>query len=65
MTLKELRKAKELTQEQLAQLSGVPRYVIAKYESGKKSWKNMPLERAIALANALECTDLRELTENE
>lgn len=63
MTLKELREAANLTQAQLAERSGVPRTVIAKYESGAKDWRNMPLERAIALANALGCDDLRHLTD--
>lgn len=63
MTLKELRQAKGLTQEQLAEASGVPQPVISAYERGAKDWKNMPLERAIALADALGCEDLRNLTD--
>lgn len=63
MTLKELRQAKGLTQEQLAEASGVPQPVISAYERGAKDWKNMPLERAIALADALGCEDLRALTD--
>lgn len=63
MTLKELRQAKGLTQEQLAEASGVPQPVISAYERGAKGWKNMPLERAIALADALGCEDLRNLTD--
>jgi len=63
MTLKELREAKGLTQAQLAEISGVPRPVIAKYESGAKDWRHMPLERAIALADALDCPDLRNIAE--
>lgn len=61
MTLKELREAKGLTQEQLAEASGIPRTVIAKYESGAKDWRNMPLGRAIALADVLDCEDLRHI----
>ena len=61
MTLKELRKAANLTQAELAERSGVPRDVIAKYETGAKDWRNMPLERAIALADALGVPDLREI----
>ncbi|KFI96880.1 helix-turn-helix domain-containing protein [Bifidobacterium stellenboschense] len=61
MTLKELRQAAGLTQEQLAEASGVPQPVISAYERGAKDWRNMPLERAIALADALKCDDLRNL----
>lgn len=61
MTLKELREGAKLTQAELSERSGVPRTVIAKYESGAKDWRNMPLERAIALADALGVTDLRQL----
>lgn len=61
MTLKELRASARLTQAELAEKSGVPRDVIAKYETGAKDWRNMPLERAIALADALGVTDLRQL----
>lgn len=64
MTLKELREAKGLTQRQLADQTGIGRPVIAAYESGSKDWRNMPLERAIALADALDCPDLRELAEH-
>ena len=63
MTLKELRQAKGLTQEQLARLSGVPQQVISAYERGAKDWRNMPLSRALALADALGCEDLRNLTD--
>lgn len=63
MTLKELREAKGLSQTRLAELSGVPQQVISAYERGAKDWKNMPLERAIALADALGCDDLRNLTD--
>lgn len=63
MTLKELRQAKGLTQEQLAEASGVPQPVISAYERGAKDWKNMPLERAIALADVLGCEDLRNLAD--
>ncbi|KAB8294531.1 helix-turn-helix domain-containing protein [Bifidobacterium avesanii] len=63
MTLKELREAKGWSQAKLAEASGVPRPVIADYERGAKDWRNMPLERAIALANALGCDDLRLIGE--
>ena len=63
MTLKELREAKGLTQAQLAKASGVPQPVISAYERGAKDWRHMPLERAIALADALDCPDLRKMAE--
>ncbi|MBW3089586.1 helix-turn-helix domain-containing protein [Bifidobacterium miconisargentati] len=63
MTLKELREAKGWTQSQLAKASGVPQPVISAYENGAKDWRNMPLERALALADALGCEDLRHLAE--
>ena len=62
MSLRELRQSRGLTQEQLARLSGVHRTVIAKYERGAKDWRNMPLSRALSLADALRVVDLRELT---
>ena len=61
MTLKELREAKILSQMQLAELSGVPQPVLSAYESGAKDWRNMPLQRAIALADALGCEDVRHI----
>lgn len=63
MALKELREAKGLTQAQLAKASGVPQPVISAYERGAKDWRHMPLERAIALADALDCPDLRNMAE--
>lgn len=63
MTLKELREARGWTQAQLAEASGVPQQVISAYERGSKSWKHMPLERAIALADALGCDDLRRIAD--
>ena len=63
MTLKVLREAKGLTQAQLAKASGVPQPVISAYERGAKDWRHMPLERAIALADALDCPDLRNMAE--
>ncbi|PLS32106.1 helix-turn-helix protein [Bifidobacterium margollesii] len=61
MTLKELREGANMSQTRLAELSGVPQQVISAYERGAKDWRNMPLERAIALADALGVTDLRQL----
>lgn len=61
MTLRELREAKGWTQAQLAEASGVPQQVISAYERGAKDWRHMPLERAIALADALDCDDIRHI----
>lgn len=49
--LAKIRKAKGLTQTELATLSGVPRVSIARYETGKVSPNVRILER---LANALQ-----------
>ena len=49
--LAKIRKAKGLTQDKLATLSGVPRVSIARYETGKVSPNARILER---LAMALE-----------
>lgn len=62
MALRELRESRGLTQRQLATLTGVPQQVISAYERGAKDWRNMPLSRALALADALRVVDLRELT---
>ncbi len=52
--LKELRKAKELTLEELAVLVGTSRQTIHRYETGKIS--NIPPEKVEALAAALSTT---------
>lgn len=65
MTLRELRLAKGWTQEQLSEASGVPQPIISAYERGAKDWRNMPLERAIALADALGCEDLRRMADRD
>ena len=49
--LAKLRKAKGLTQMELASIAGVPRVSIARYETGKVSPNVRVLER---LANALQ-----------
>lgn len=53
MNLKELRKAKKLTQTQLSSLSNVSQGKICEYESGK----TLPrLDTAARLAKALGCS---------
>ncbi|MBR4039394.1 MAG: helix-turn-helix transcriptional regulator [Clostridia bacterium] len=52
-TLKELRRAKGLTQMGLAELVGVPFRTIQKYEAGNINMANVTLEKAVKLAQAL------------
>jgi len=40
LQIKQLRKTKKLTQEQLAKLSGVQRQTIVNIESGKNGWSS-------------------------
>ena len=51
--LEELRKRRGWTQYQLAQMSGVPRQVIARLESGTRQSENMTVGVARRLARAL------------
>lgn len=46
--LREIRKAKGMTQEQLAKASGIHRITIAKYEAGKVDPKTENAERLAA-----------------
>lgn len=56
--IKELRKAKQMTQDELAQATGLHRVTIARYEV---SDGGMTLESARRIASALGCT-VEELT---
>lgn len=60
--IKELRKAKGLTQRALADKVGIPLRTVQKYEGGECAIENMTLGMAARLATALECTieDLME-----
>lgn len=58
--LKELRKFMGMTQQELAEKSGINLRQIQKYEYGEYDTGKMMLRNAIALADALEC-DVREL----
>jgi transcriptional regulator with XRE-family HTH domain len=58
-SLKKLREAKNLTQEQLSEISGVARPVISEFENGKRR----PSPRTIGkLAEALGCDYIKLLT---
>lgn len=62
--LKEIRKKRNLSQSQLAALSGINVRAIQDYEQGKRSINKAQLGTAYALAYALGCT-LEELIEFE
>lgn len=51
--LKEIRKEKGMTQQELGDRSGISPKLIARYECGDCNPKNMTLERGIKLADAL------------
>ncbi|MBO7699972.1 MAG: helix-turn-helix transcriptional regulator, partial [Eubacteriaceae bacterium] len=59
--LRELRKENSLTQEQLAEMMGVARRTVSRWETGS----NMPdLDILIELSD-LYCVDLREILDGE
>lgn len=51
--IKDLRKAKGLTQQALATAAGVPLRAIQKYENGETQVENMTLGNAVKIAAAL------------
>ena len=53
--IKELRKAKGLTQAALAERAGLPLRTVQKYEGGEYKAENMTLGNALKLAAALGC----------
>ena len=55
MTLKEWRERRGMTQTRLSELSGVSRISIVRYENGVMDVRNMTLENAQKLADALDC----------
>ena len=63
MSLRELRKARGMTQEQLANKANVPRTRIVSYETGSdgKNIGSASLNVAIRIADALKVKDLRKL----
>ena len=62
--LAKIRKARGLSQRQLATLSSVHHIQIAKLESGERPIANIRLSTAIALADALN-VDVRDLLDAE
>lgn len=62
--LAKIRKARGLSQRQLAMLSAVHHIQIAKLESGERPIANIRLSTAIALADALN-VDVRDLLDAE
>jgi len=58
--LKKIRELRRLTQEELAQKSGISQSAISKYEHGLESMSKPKLETLEALARALDCK-IREL----
>lgn len=54
--LKEIRKAKKLTQGQLAEMIGCSQGRIGDYEKGRCTIENLTLGVALKLSNALGCT---------
>lgn len=61
MGLAELRKAKKLTQRELAERANVPHVSIANIERGAREPSDMTLGTAVRLADALKIKDLRKL----
>ena len=54
--LKEIRKAKKLTQGQIAEMVGCSQGRIGYYESGRCTIENITLGVALKISNALGCT---------
>ena len=63
MGIKDLRKARGMSQQCLSDKSGVPRARISDYETGFVPPKNMTLETAVRIGDALHVRDLRKLLE--
>lgn len=55
MKLKEIRKSKGITQEALAEMSGVNLRTIQNFEQGKASINGAAAIKVYALAKALDC----------
>lgn len=60
MGLQDKRKSKGLSQSQLAERSGVNVRLIQAYEQGQKNISKASVEKALKLADALDC-GVREL----
>lgn len=59
--IKEMRVAAGLTQKALAEKSGVNIRIIQKYETGEYGTKNMTVDTAIRICDALGIDDIRDL----
>ncbi len=55
MKLQEIRKQKKLSQGQLADIAGIPRQVLQKYEMGYRDIDGASLDRLCDIALALDC----------
>lgn len=56
MKLKEIRKSKGITQEALAEMSGVNLRTVQNFEQGKANINGAAVIKVYALAKALDCT---------
>lgn len=54
--LREIRKSKQLTQGQLAEMVGCSQGRIGDYEKGRCTIENITLGVALKISNALDCT---------
>ena len=54
--LREIRKSKQLTQGQLAEMVGCSQGIIGDYENGRCTIENITLGVALKISNALDCT---------
>ena len=61
MGIKDLRHAQNMTQRQIGDITGISPKRIGDYETGYITPKNMTLETAIRLGDALHVHDLRQL----
>ena len=63
MGIRDLRHAQNMTQRQIGDITGISPKRIGDYETGYITPKNMTLETAIRLGDALHVHDLRKLLE--
>ncbi len=63
MGLKDLRVAKNLTQQQLAERAKISRQRLSEYERDIRPPSNMTLAQAVRIADVLKVRDLRKLLE--
>lgn len=63
MGIRDLRKARGMTQRDVGKLSGMAAQRISDYETGFVPPKNMTLETAVRIGDALGVRDLRKLLE--